>query len=130
LVVDDDQHLQDIYRSALERVGCRVDMALNGEAALAKYQEAHADGDPFHVVLLDLNLPGMHGKECLDLIRQVDNNAKVIITSGDRNWSREMDLGPLAGILHKPFRLRTLVHSVASALQDNGIPDRKLAASE
>jgi DNA-binding NtrC family response regulator len=93
-----------------------VGIAGNGEQALEHYRAALADSDPYRVVLLDINLPGMKGQECLKRILDMDDTARVIITSGDRVGMQDPDLTPVAGILPKPFRLRTLVYSVASAL--------------
>ena len=116
LVVDDNEDLRELYRVALEQAGCRVGMARDGEQALEHYKAALADSDPYRVVLLDINLPGMKGQECFKRILEMDDTARVIITSGDRMGMQDPSLAPVAGILPKPFRLRTLVYSVASAL--------------
>jgi PleD family two-component response regulator len=54
LVVDDSTFNQTVVRSLLERAGCMVSLASNGEEALQRFQ---AEKTPFDVILMDLTMP-------------------------------------------------------------------------
>lgn len=64
LVVDDHAANRDIARVLLQAVGCAVDNACDGDAALALLSQR-----PFDVILLDLRLPGLEGPEILAALR-------------------------------------------------------------
>ncbi len=113
LVVDDDNDLVDVVRSALEREGFAVDDAGDGETALTKI----ADDTP-ELVVLDLGLPKVRG---LDVLRQVrtDNPVPVIVLSGLSDEADRivgLELGADDYVV-KPFSPRELVARVRSVLR-------------
>ena len=65
LVVDDASLVRRFYRDALERAGFEVDEALNGLEALEKLL-----GDPFDLVIVDVNMPQMDGFTFLKALRR------------------------------------------------------------
>ncbi|AAK24950.1 ATP-binding protein [Caulobacter vibrioides] len=65
LVADDHPVNQAVARAILEAVGARVAVADNGEAALASLKSAPAD-----LVLMDLHMPGLGGRETVRRIRR------------------------------------------------------------
>jgi two-component system chemotaxis response regulator CheY len=64
LVVDDSTLVRLYYRSALEKVGFRVDQALNGIEAMEKVLS-----QPFDLVIVDVNMPRMDGFAFLRSLR-------------------------------------------------------------
>ena len=64
LIIDDNQMLANLYRSALEAGGFAVEIAADGEAGLSHAQVTAPD-----VILLDLMLPKKNGLEVLHAIR-------------------------------------------------------------
>jgi DNA-binding response OmpR family regulator len=64
LVVDDEEEIRDLAASVLAGAGLEVATAASGEEALARLA-----GQPFDLVLLDINMPRMDGWETLRLIR-------------------------------------------------------------
>ncbi|MBM3244597.1 MAG: response regulator [Candidatus Omnitrophica bacterium] len=78
LVVDDDRDITENLSKKLLEEGYDVDMAFDGEEALAKLKEADSD-----IILLDLMLPKMNGFDVLREIRQNFNDRwrPVIIIS-------------------------------------------------
>lgn len=105
LVVDDNDALRENLGEALELEGYSVATAASGAAALEQLS-----GDPLpRVVLLDLMMPGMDGRELLARVRQDPRleAVRVVITTGST--------GPRArvpgadGVLTKPFGVRELL---------------------
>jgi CheY-like chemotaxis protein len=113
LVVDDNDALRENLAEALELEGYAVAVARDGSAALARLAE-----DPLpRVVLLDLMMPGMDGRELLARIREDPRlgGVRVVITTG---LSGVRGRVPAAdGVLTKPFGVRELL----AALQQVGV---------
>lgn len=74
LVVDDDKRLVGELRPTLEREGYDVDVAYDGEQALLDINETKYD-----LVVLDVMLPKMDGREVLRKLRQVENWVPVML---------------------------------------------------
>jgi two-component system, OmpR family, phosphate regulon response regulator PhoB len=113
LVVDDDNDLVDVVRSALEREGYAVDDAGDGETALTKI----ADDSP-ELVVLDLGLPKVRGLDVLRRVRE-DNSVPVIVLSGMSDEADRivgLELGTDDYVV-KPFSPRELVARVRSVLR-------------
>ncbi len=75
LVADDEDDLREALKTTLESAGYKVVEAADGMTALASYQEHHPD-----LVLLDLNMPKMHGLEVLKNIRADAAGATIPVT--------------------------------------------------
>jgi CheY-like chemotaxis protein len=105
LVVDDNDALRENLAEALELEGFAVAVARDAPAALARLAE-----DPLPlVVLLDLMMPGMDGRELLARIRADPRlgSVRVVVTTG---LSGVRSRVPAAdGILTKPFGVRELL---------------------
>jgi PAS domain S-box-containing protein len=84
LVVDDNVDLATSQASVLRRLGHEVEVAYDGEAALAKAREFRPE-----IVLLDLGLPGIDGFEVARRLRaEHDRSLKIVAQTG---WSQEED---------------------------------------
>jgi two-component system nitrogen regulation response regulator NtrX len=88
LVVDDDEAIRDALRLVLEHGGHGVHEAGTGDEAIALL-----DGRPVDAVLLDLNMPGMHGLEALERIREIAPDTAVIVVSGEATIANAMRAG-------------------------------------
>ncbi|MSR36977.1 MAG: response regulator [Gemmatimonadetes bacterium] len=90
MIVDDDQGARLMMRSLLEREGFVVHESQDGAKAL---DELKADPN-FSLLILDLSMPGMDGREVLDRIRgSVDTAAlPVLIRTGTGNDRMEAEL--------------------------------------
>jgi light-regulated signal transduction histidine kinase (bacteriophytochrome) len=76
LLVDDDESNRDILSRQLQRVGCSVTTAEDGETALAEIGR-----NEFDVVLLDIIMPGLDGMATLQKIKALDTDLPVIMIS-------------------------------------------------
>ncbi|MGC1481537.1 MAG: response regulator [Chthoniobacterales bacterium] len=72
LVIDDDADARELYRRTLEKSGCRVLVAGNGETGLALARSAHPD-----VITLDVMMPGLDGWSVLSTLRADPHTAGI-----------------------------------------------------
>jgi len=83
LLVDDDKMIQKAAGESLTALGYDVKFAKDGREGFDCYKAAKASGQTFQAVFLDLNIPdGVGGKEAIQLIKALDPEAKVILSSG------------------------------------------------
>jgi diguanylate cyclase (GGDEF)-like protein len=78
LVVEDDTVSALLVSYALSKHGARVDTAINGSEALARFQEKR-----YPVIVTDICMPGMNGLELVGRVRQLDKNTQIIATSAN-----------------------------------------------
>jgi len=120
LVVDDHQPSRMLAGMLLRNWNCRCDEACDGESALAEIQQAFWSGDPYSVVLIDMQMPGMDGEELARRIRlngDFDSLRMIMLTSlGLRGEAARAEKLGLAAYLTKPVRHWHLHDAIALAL--------------
>ena len=92
LIVDDEKSMHDFGKPFFERRGYQVFYAVNGKEGLEMFQREKPK-----IVLLDLGLPDMDGKDVLVKMKGLDKEAKVIVLTGfseDEIKQKVMPLGP------------------------------------
>ena len=102
----------------LDNFGYQVITAGDGREALEIYQDK---GEMISLVILDLIMPEMDGRQCLNEIMRIDPNAKVIIASGhsvDGNKDDILSSGAKA-FVEKPYNIGGLLNSVREILDKN-----------
>ena len=115
LVVDDEDLVRNMARTALERCGYTVELADDGLLAV---QAVSARPAYFDVVLLDLTMPAMGGDEALTEIHAIRSDIPVILSSGlsDSEALRRFEHRGLAGVLQKPYTASVLARKVKQAI--------------
>ncbi|MFB3098292.1 MAG: response regulator [Dehalococcoidia bacterium] len=115
LVVDDEPMLRDILKNFLVQEGYEVVAAADGEEALKICSRPGAEID---AVILDMTLPGIDGVETFDRLRQIDDQMKVVIATGDpyRQSVHDLMRRGAAGMLSKPFRPQHLSEVIKQLL--------------
>lgn len=113
LVVDDDPAIRRLLQRLLQQEGYIVDVAGDGQAALARIREERPD-----LLLLDLMMPVMDG---WGLYRQLrtDNDIHlpvIIMTAGERIGRARHDF-PDAEVVAKPFDIDHLLQLIQQSLQ-------------
>jgi two-component system OmpR family response regulator len=113
LIVDDDPHIREVLRFALEKEGFTVSEAENGAQALEHFERAPAD-----LVVLDILMPDMDGTEVCRRLRRKYTTPIVFLTSRDDEVDRILGL-ELGGddYVTKPFSVRELVARVRAILR-------------
>ena len=106
LVVEDQQELAETVATGLRREGMAVDVVLDGAAALQ-----HVAVHGYDVVVLDRDLPGVHGDRVCAMLVEQENRARVLmLTASAGIEDRVVGLGLGADdYLPKPFAFAELV---------------------
>jgi CheY-like chemotaxis protein len=95
---------------ALTACGYRVIAASDGREALARYDSGHA----VDLVVLDMVMPGMGGRECMESLLKINPKVRVLVTTGYTSDGSANDLltaGALA-IIEKPLDLKVFAETV------------------
>ena len=105
LVVDDDPSIRNLVREFLTLRGYRVRVAQDGKEALALVEQERP-----HLIILDLNMPGMDGIEVLRALRARDFKGGVVMLSVSQDehaLQHTLDLGAV-DVVGKPVELERL----------------------
>lgn len=111
LAMDDDEMIRDLLSQMLDCLHCQTVVAQSGEEAIALYEKALGEKQPFDGVILDLTVRGgMGGKEAMKAIREMDPKARALLSSGypndpvmadHRRWG-------FKGVIAKPYQMEDL----------------------
>ncbi len=113
LCVDDEAHVFNAIKRALRKEGYRIFTATRGEDGLSIIEK-----EPIHVVISDLNMPGMDGAEFLHQVKQKSPDTARIALTGTQDLeliSQSVNMGQADCILTKPWEVRVLRIRVAQA---------------
>ncbi len=112
LVVDDEEVVRRMAKTALKRIGYRVLTAVNGSEGLRLYRETAGAVD---AVLLDMTMPVMGGEETLRRMLEINPGVPVLATSGfDENEAKSRFGAGIAGFIQKPFTAAQLGAKIAA----------------
>jgi PAS domain S-box-containing protein len=118
LLVDDEKDIRDLGKEALTSVGYKVLTASTGKEALDLYDKAR---DEISLAILDLMMPEMGGKQCLEELLKINPQLKVLIASGLSNDLSTTESGKRGarGFISKPFRVKELLQRVRKVLDSD-----------
>jgi PAS domain S-box-containing protein len=117
LLVEDQDGIRDLVREFLHRKGYTILQAMDGKDALriaGEYEQ------PIHLLLTDVVMPNLGGRELAPRLREMHPEMKVLFMSGYAEHS-PADSEALDGgtpVLQKPFLLDTLARNLRSVLDD------------
>jgi signal transduction histidine kinase len=116
LVMDDEEPIRKVARGLLQKLGCAVQEAADGEEALALYEQGLREGRPPQVVIMDLAVPGrMGGLEALRRLRALDPRVRAVVSSGYSNDPVLASPGEhgFEGVLAKPYTLEEIQRALS-----------------
>jgi PAS domain S-box-containing protein len=115
LLVDDEEIIRTTTSSLLESTGCRVLTAASGREALERVEQHRGK---LKLVILDMVMPGLDGRETLKALQKLAPDLPVIISSGYSRGAEVDDLLRLGarGFIMKPYRHKDLVELLRSTL--------------
>lgn len=112
LIIDDDPLVRESLRQVLHDAGYQVDLAGDGEAGLQALRASAPD-----VILVDLMMPGMNGRQFLRSLRAQDGYARipVILMTGVYGLTVPPAALGASDVVEKPFKVEELLNKVALA---------------
>ncbi|MCU0588152.1 MAG: PAS domain S-box protein [Syntrophobacteraceae bacterium] len=116
LLVDDEEVIREVGSDMLAQYGYRVLTAPDGETALEMYAR---EKEGIDLILMDLSMPGMGGRQCLMDLLRMSPDARVVIASGysfEGPLKEVMELGARSVIL-KPYNSSELLAVIRQALR-------------
>lgn len=118
LLIEDEEKLTTTLKRQLDREGFKVDIAFEGNEAVKMLVSGH-----YHIIVLDLNLPGISGIDLLERMRKSGDNTPVLILSArDKVEDRVKGLSSGADdYLIKPFDINELIARIRAILNRVGI---------
>jgi len=117
LVVEDEMSLRSLLCGVLEPCGYRVKLAQDGKEAVRVLEDSSF---PVDAVLLDLNMPELHGLEVYKEIRRLRPRARVLIVSGNITKDMKAELSKLGqhDFIAKPYRIEEVCIRLRRALDE------------
>lgn len=121
LIVDDDTGANVVGGDILRELGYKVDLSHDGFQAIEKFQ----NNNVYDLVVLDLNMPGISGKEVFYRLKKLKPSIKILICSGysDTILNDDDFIKSIDGYLHKPYMYEELAKAVREAIDKNTIPN-------
>jgi DNA-binding response OmpR family regulator/signal transduction histidine kinase len=118
LLIDDEPTIREAVLDGLEMLGVEVLLAENGHEGIALYQKYHQSID---LILLDMQMPGINGREAFLHLRKINPQAKVILSSGysETDSIRGFTKKDIVAFLQKPYRFEKLIAEIRAALVDS-----------
>jgi DNA-binding NtrC family response regulator len=116
LLVDDEEIIIETGQEMLKRMGYRVLIARSGKEALSIYKE---NREVIDLIILDMIMPGMGGGETFGGLEAIDEQVKVLLSSGysiDGQATEILKRGCI-GFIQKPFSVSELSMKVKEAME-------------
>jgi signal transduction histidine kinase/ActR/RegA family two-component response regulator len=115
LCIDDEPLLRELLKELLEYSRHLVETADGGQAGLDRFEAARAQGKPFDVVITDLGMPYVDGRQVAERIKGNSPDTPVILLTG---WGAMLDekegvMAHVNAVLSKPPRVTELNETVA-----------------
>jgi PAS domain S-box-containing protein len=114
LLVEDEEKVRAVIAETLSDLGCRVLEAEDGTKGLAIVQSRNN----FDLLLTDIGLPGLTGRQLADAARERNPQLPVLLITGYAGAAiDDTALAPGVELMRKPFTMDTLMAQVATMLE-------------
>jgi DNA-binding NtrC family response regulator len=118
LLVDDEEFVRSPGQQYLTKFGYTVLTASDGGKALELYRK---EQERIDLVILDLIMPGMSGRKCLEELIKMNPQVKVLIASGysaNESTKETIELGA-KGYIGKPYNMNQMLKVVRQVLDQD-----------
>ncbi len=115
LVIDDEPALVELLEKFLQLSGIVTEGFRSGRDAIAWYRDHYQEID---IVVLDMRMPSIDGKQCFEALRQINPDARVVLLSGyteDTEVKELLENGAIK-FFHKPLKYTELVEWITEYL--------------
>ena len=121
LCIDDEPLLRELVKEMLKRDGHTVEVAEGGQVGVETFRLAHAQGEPFDVVITDLGMPYMDGREVARMVKQESPDTTVVLLTG---WGSRLNAEGsrpvhVDAVLNKPPRINQLRQALLRVMAKN-----------
>jgi PAS domain S-box-containing protein len=118
LLVDDEKMVLDVGSKFLKKLGYKVLEANGGHRAVKLYEDKRNTID---LVILDMIMPGMSGKEAYERLKKINPDVKVLLSSGYsiEGQATEIVSRGCDGFIQKPFGMKEMSEKVSEILPYN-----------
>jgi two-component system cell cycle sensor histidine kinase/response regulator CckA len=118
LLIDDEAVVREVGSEMLESMGISCIVADDGEKGLQIYKEKK---DEVALVILDIEMPGISGDKVYDMLKEINPELKILLTSGYARSYLEAKyfkrkLGEMV-FMPKPFQMDLLTHKLKTILK-------------
>lgn len=111
LIIDDEEIIRNMAKNLLASIGYDSILAVNGEDGIMKYKENMKN---INLVLLDMLMPIMNGKETFKQLKKINSDVKVLLSSGyisDKEIKSLLEEGAKS-FIHKPYKKSELAEEI------------------
>ncbi|NLH47189.1 MAG: PAS domain S-box protein [Myxococcales bacterium] len=117
LLVEDEEMVRNLAQKVLERQGYKIKTAASGGEAFLLAQDLP---ERVHLLLTDVIIPHMNGRQLYDRLRERDPELRVLFMSGytENIIEHQGALDPDTNFIAKPFSIEVLVRKVREVLDD------------
>jgi PAS domain S-box-containing protein len=121
MIVDDERIVLETQSLLLSELGYQVTPFSDSSTAIEYYRRHHPHID---LVILDLNMPNLNGKQCFLELKKICPQVKVIVSTGCNveNEAEELFKIGIAGLMQKPFPVKTLRQTITAVLGNSPAP--------
>lgn len=115
MIVDDEMLVRDAVADILELYGVDVICASSGPESIEIYRKRQQE---IKAIVLDMQMPGMDGRDTYYALKKLDPNVTVLMSSGysSNDISAHFQPGEIAGVLQKPYNIETLTTTIQSLI--------------
>ena len=115
LLVDDEEMIIEVNQEILKALGYNPMIARSGTKAIEIYKN---NIDKINMVIMDMIIPGMSGKEAYDGLKKINPEIKVLLSSGYSISGQAAEILEQGcnGFIQKPFKLRELSVKIREVL--------------
>lgn len=115
LVIEDEDFLREFLETSLEVLGYSVLLAEDGEKGVEIFEQNKLR---ITLVICDMIMPNMNGKETFAKLKEIDPNVKVLFSSGysKEKYIEEVEQGGAVGFLNKPYGVEDLSKAIKEIL--------------
>jgi CheY-like chemotaxis protein len=118
LLIDDEAVVREVGSEMLESMGISCIVADDGEKGIQIYKEKK---DEVALVILDIEMPGISGDKVYDMLKEINPELKILLTSGYARSYLEAKyfkrkLGGMV-FMPKPFQLDQLTHKLKAVMK-------------
>jgi two-component system, cell cycle sensor histidine kinase and response regulator CckA len=116
IIIDDEKDVAGVIGGMLESMGYHVTIVDSGRKAINLFKKKKR----FDVVILDLNMPKMSGKETFEKLKEIDPKIPVIISTGysDRDMDVSQWRDAVDAFLQKPYPIEELSKAIRLILDN------------